>query len=236
MKICAISDTHCHHDKLVIPECDLLLHSGDFTSMGRVSEIYSFFEWAASIDVKNIVVCPGNHDIMFEDQWPFALKTISSALPPHIMQAGAEEKKAVFNLTDTDVTITILNQGVTTIDGLKIWGEPRTPAFGDGWAFNVSRGAKSIWGEMPSDIDLLLAHGPPLGCGDVVRRDDSMIHVGCYDLAERIKKDTVLKTVVCGHIHEGYGLYGLSGTDIYNVSNMNERYQLLNSPVEFEIG
>jgi predicted phosphodiesterase len=34
MKICAISDTHNQHSELKIPECDILIHAGDFTNNG----------------------------------------------------------------------------------------------------------------------------------------------------------------------------------------------------------
>jgi predicted phosphodiesterase len=32
MKICFLSDTHCRHNELIIPECDIIIHCGDCTS------------------------------------------------------------------------------------------------------------------------------------------------------------------------------------------------------------
>lgn len=42
MKLVVISDTHGQHDKLTIPECDVLIHCGDFTPDGKYNHVRDF--------------------------------------------------------------------------------------------------------------------------------------------------------------------------------------------------
>ena len=47
MRITHISDTHNKHKQLngKLPGGDLLIHSGDFTSIGREHEVKNFINW-----------------------------------------------------------------------------------------------------------------------------------------------------------------------------------------------
>src|SRR5262245_26487612 len=49
MKICCISDTHEMHERLEIPQCDLLLHAGDITFRGDLHRIAEFDDWCHSL-------------------------------------------------------------------------------------------------------------------------------------------------------------------------------------------
>jgi len=121
------------------------------------------------------------------------------------------------------------------IEGIKIYGEPRTPTFGHGWAYNVNRrGSSSHWDLVPDDIDILLTHGPPDGCGDAVTYPPGE-HVGCESMRRMLHDHPNIKVVICGHIHESYGHYRMRGIDVYNVAQLNLQYQPVNSPVEFEL-
>ena len=42
MKILCISDTHTHTQDLVLPDADILIHSGDFTYTGTHEEVVGF--------------------------------------------------------------------------------------------------------------------------------------------------------------------------------------------------
>ena len=67
MKIVLISDTHCMHDRLEVPDGDVLVHAGDFTWRGRPQEIDEFNRWLEKLPHKHKLVIAGNHDRMFED-------------------------------------------------------------------------------------------------------------------------------------------------------------------------
>ena len=62
MRILHISDTHGLHRKPILPEADVLVHSGDFTFAGAESEAYDFMEWLISLPYNNKVFIAGNHD------------------------------------------------------------------------------------------------------------------------------------------------------------------------------
>ena len=71
MRITHISDTHNHHAKLQddLPGGDLLIHSGDFSSIGRRSEIERFIKWFNNVDNYTYkVFIAGNHDLTFESE------------------------------------------------------------------------------------------------------------------------------------------------------------------------
>jgi 3',5'-cyclic AMP phosphodiesterase CpdA len=65
MRITHISDTHNKHNQLngLLPGGDLLIHSGDISSLGRKSEVERFVKWFNDIDnYTNKVFIAGNHD------------------------------------------------------------------------------------------------------------------------------------------------------------------------------
>lgn len=47
-RIVAVSDTHMYHEKLVIPDGDILVHAGDMTRSGKLSEVTMVGEWLNS--------------------------------------------------------------------------------------------------------------------------------------------------------------------------------------------
>ena len=217
MKFVVISDTHRKHKQLELPAGDILLHAGDFTSKGYSGEIEDFAKWLSKQPFEYKVIIPGNHDIMFENDWERAC-----------------------SFFDSDVHI--LDQTLCEIDGIRIWGEPRTPEFHpEYWVYNVPRSKmyEQCWSKVPENIDILLTHGPPHGCGDVcedMHIDGRFIHVGCTKQRKFLSERDDIKAVFCGHVHEGYGRYRYANIDVYNASVCNLRYQVVNPPVVYELG
>lgn len=62
--------------------------------------------------------------------------------------------------------------------------------------------AKVIWDAIPSDVDLLVTHGPPYGILDV---NSEHKHSGSQDLRGKVLKIKP-KYHVFGHIHESHGM------------------------------
>jgi len=58
-----VSDTHARHDRMIMPEGDVLLHAGDFSSIGLMNDITRFSEWLRDLPYQHKVVIAGNHDI-----------------------------------------------------------------------------------------------------------------------------------------------------------------------------
>lgn len=221
-RIVAISDTHSQHGRLKIPECDILIHSGDFMTDGmRFQEIKVFNDWAGDLlhegTVQHAVLVAGNHDLLLDPA--FAGKY---GLPVQ---------------TELLSNWCYLNNSGVELCGLKIYGYPEQPEFYN-WGFNAPRESMYEYvSKIPLDTDILVTHGPPQDYGDETYTGE---HVGCEFLTERLELSLHVKLVVCGHIHHAYGEYLLknkygNSTTVLNASSCNERYQPVNAPLVFEL-
>ena len=139
---------------------------------------------------------------------------------------------------------TYLEDEYADVCGLKVWGSPWSPTFGH-WAFmRDDSGLAEIWDKIPTDVDVIISHGPPRGFGDLVRLHHSPNagqHVGSVTLYNRLcyQHFPNLKLLACGHIHEGYGSYifsaDLNTFDVINGSWLDEKYQPGNPPIVIDI-
>ncbi len=199
MRIVLISDTHGSHDGLLLPEGDLLIHAGDLSKRGRLTEVTEFMQWFGKQPHRHKVLIAGNHDFMAEKE-------------PGLFQSLIPEG------------VTYLNDSGTEIEGLKIWGSPIQPWFYD-WAFNRKRGAeiKKHWDLIPSDTDILITHGPPYGILDKCENGDV---VGCEELLAKVLQINP-RLHVFGHIHEAHGMEQRGKTTYVNAAVLNLRYMLV---------
>lgn len=217
VRIVAIGDTHTKHRQLILPEGDILVHTGDFMNSGEdFRNIIDFNFWLAEQKFDHKVVIAGNHDRLFENQSSFARSLLTSA--------------------------TYLENSGVDILGLKFWGSPFTPEF-CGWSFMRGRGVEMAqeWKKIPRDLDVLLVHGPPFGFLDQYEGK----HVGCEALAVALYRRNV-RIVLCGHIHPGHGRAematesstehpGWPPTLIANVAVLDAKYQLAYSPTVIDV-
>lgn len=201
VRCCSISDTHSLHDNLaeVMPAGDLLLHTGDFTNVGKPDDIEKFAKWFVGLPFRYKVVIAGNHDKGFEKNPQEARKILQdNGFLVRTADTGAEG----FPKLNPGECVYLEDAGVT-VEGLKIFGSPWQPWFFD-WAFNLHRGAqiRSVWKKLPLDTDILLTHGPVWGFVDKTSSEE---HAGCADLLEKILE---MQPVVhiSGHIHEARGV------------------------------
>ncbi len=116
--------------------------------------------------------------------------------------------------------------------GIKFYGSPHQPAYGQGWAFNMERNSEEIrskWSAIPDDTDVLITHGPPLGFQDLCSNGD---HGGCEDLLKEVVGRIKPKYHVFGHIHEAYGMASNGETTFVNASTCTlEGYEPINFPI-----
>jgi Icc-related predicted phosphoesterase len=217
IKLTLLSDTHSKH-KLVLkehlPGGDILIHTGDISSMGYEHELINFLNWFNEIPSYFYkVFIAGNHDWIFQQQ-PDYVKQVMENYP----------------------NITYLQDNFITFDewGLNIYGSPWQPEFND-WAFNLPRNGKElkeIWSMIPNNVDILLTHGPAYGYVDKVKsKGDSL---GCELLEKRIKEvEPILH--VCGHIHSANGFAYDSITTYINASILDEAYKYSYPPHNIEL-
>ena len=213
-RITFISDTHTKHDKVsgFLTGGDILVHAGDLTGRGYITEIENFMKWYDNInnyDTK--VFIAGNHDLGFENDNEkvkgllTGYKTIEY-LQDDLLMVGDDYDKMV-----------------------KIWGTPWQPEFHN-WAYNLPRGEKlkEKWDMIPTNTDILITHGPPFGKLDYVPYDG--VNVGCEELMKRVEQIKP-KIHVFGHIHEGYGYVFDGTTHFINAAVLNGRYEFRNKPI-----
>jgi len=147
MKIWHISDTHGYHDLLKVPDgIDMVIHSGDCSNprdpYNNEPEVREFIHWFKGLPIKHKVYVAGNHDTSIE-------------------------KRLVTKQDFTDYNIIYLENEYVEINGLKLFGSPHTPQFGN-WAFMKSREKlERFWrNAIHEPCDIVITHGPPKGILD----------------------------------------------------------------------
>lgn len=185
MKILHISDTHGFHEQfpmIKFDDIDVVIHSGDCSNWRdpyrNESEVRVFIAWYKSVPVKHKIFVAGNHDTSIE-------------------------KKMITKQDFEDAGIIYLENEEIVIDGIKFWGSPHTPQFGD-WAFMKSREKISrVWDTIPEDTQVLIVHGPPKGIRDLsFDRQGQLEYCGCGALTKKCFKLPKLQLVAYGHIHD----------------------------------
>jgi Icc-related predicted phosphoesterase len=216
-RITFISDSHTKHEKLngFLTGGEILIHAGDLTSRGYITEIENFMGWYDKIDnYDHKVFIAGNHDFGFQED----NEKLRGLLTGYKNIDYLQDELFMFG-EDYDNMI-------------KIWGSPWQPEFHN-WAFNLPRGEriKEKWDMIPLNIDILITHGPPFGKLDYVPYNN--INVGCEDLLARVQE--IKPKIHCfGHIHEGFGYVFDGHTHYINAAVLNGRYEFRNKPLTID--
>lgn len=232
MVICHISDTHGakFHSKLRIPECDVLIHSGDIGNRTNNLELAEFLIWFSEQPAKKKIFIAGNHDLILDKNWVETQKERNSIVGM-IAEQMYEEGQKLLKKFDVEY---LLNSGCE-YEGIKFWGSPYSPSFHrEHWAFNADKGREisRYWDMIPTDTDVLIVHTPPFGIQDWLNNGQE--RQGCLELNIVVSNIQPL-LFLCGHIHEGYG-YEVKGRTTYvNSSVLNKEYVLTNEPFLIEI-
>jgi len=114
---------------------------------------------------------------------------------------------------------------------ISVWATPWSNTFMQ-WAFMKEPGdLEPVYAGIPRGTDILVSHQPPYGYGDRAFDLDSgqERNVGSRELLAAIERVRP-KIVICGHVHDGHGRYEHQGIPIHNVSVVDERYRLVNTP------
>lgn len=243
-RITHISDTHNKHKQLngKLPGGDILIHSGDLSSIGREHEVKGFVKWFNEIDnYTHKIFIAGNHDLSFDSEKLFRDKSeyFDRKVYEGVAKDGKPEWLENLLLTGLKPNVFYLEDSFVELDQIKIWGSPITPTFGYGWAFNKDRGhdINEVWNKIPSDTDIVITHGPIYGYCD--RAANTNQNVGCADLYHKLR-EVQPHLHFSGHIHEAYGwkTMGLGGSwydlQAFNGCSCNLRYEAENLPITFD--
>jgi len=218
MIITLISDTHLKHNEITqdLPGGDLLLHSGDISSMGYQHEVQQFCKWFNNVEnYDHKIFIAGNHDWGFQNNVEKIMEIVNSY-------------KTVDYIQDETISVGDDDKMV------NIYGSPWQPEFYN-WAFNLPKNGVELaakWDAIPDNTDILITHGPAFGVLDTVA-GKMWDNLGCQLLTNKIKSIKP-KIHVCGHIHSGYGYYFDGDTHFINASVLNEAYQYTNKPITID--
>ena len=225
-----------------MPGGDILIHSGDISSLGRKHEVEGFIDWFNKIDnYTHKIFIAGNHDMSFDREALLRTKL-------DYFDGGrnnwdtpcADGKPEWLNdmlAIDLAPNVFYLENSYVMLDGLKIWGSPITPSFGYGWAFNKDRGEdiSKVWDMIPNDTDIVITHGPIYGYRDKTYR--TYENVGCADLLHKLN-EVKPHLHFSGHIHEDYGYapiqYGDWSSYAFNGCICTLSYEPNNNPITFD--
>ena len=204
-RLVILSDTHGQHDRIAVPDGDILIHAGDFCRFGRLGDIGVFNAWLATLPHKVKIVIAGNHELPLEDM--------------------PEPARGL--LTDC---VYLQDQSHEAF-GLKFYGSPWQPRFFD-WAFNANPDKlREVWARIPDDTDVLITHSAPSG---ILSASKELRECGCGELRARLENISP-KLHVFGHIHESYGRLERNGTTHINASICNADYEPVNPPVIIDL-
>lgn len=161
------------------------------------------------------IVIAGNHDFCF--------------------QKHPEESRQILS----DAGIIYLEDEAIELYGIKFYGIPWTPTFGN-WAFMKSEAdLREVWDAVPRETDVLISHGPPYGILDLTQDGE---HAGSKTHA-RVIQSIRPRLNVFGHIHEAYGISYIESKhftdrwriDYVNACLTNFRYQMVNQPIIYDL-
>ena len=207
VRIVVLSDTHSVHREMVhdIPDGDILVHAGDFTQRGTVSQVRDFLDWFSAFPHPFKILVAGNHDISFD---------------PKAVRMGRFQEE--IEHPDLDGVKSFIPENCIYLEnercevmGLRFYGSPDVRQHGSpGQAFSFERSElKALREAIPDDIDVLITHSPPLGVLDLCHHGDFS---GCEDLLVQVNERIKPKLHIFGHIHESYGAVSNGTTTFVN--------------------
>jgi hypothetical protein len=208
IRLLILSDTHdsAFPDPVSLPTVDIVIHCGDLTMIGGLSNFRKAFEALSKCPAELKLVIPGNHDVSLDPTW------WAQNLDEDDDTAEPERAKDLAASFASNGVI-LLDEGTHRIslqDGriLTLYASPYTPDF-NGYAFaytetedRFNTGAHAI----PANANIVITHGPPLIPTADYRLDlgRNGEHCGCSKLWTAIER-TRPRLHCFGHIHEGYG-------------------------------
>jgi hypothetical protein len=232
VRIVAVSDLHGFLPE--IPACDLLIVAGDvcpdrFGPFMAVHDPYqqqAWFDrkvrpWLAEAPATHKLLTWGNHD------WCGQLCSFRLDSPRNARTTDLQI------LVDDGTTVPVAGEAGSDV---SVWATPWSNQFMR-WAFmKQPRDLEPVYSAIPDGVDILVSHQPPHGHVDRAFDLDTgrVEHVGSRELLLAIERVRP-RVVICGHVHAAFGRSEHLGIPIYNVSVVDERYQLANAPTVIDL-
>jgi predicted phosphodiesterase len=207
MRFVCVADLHGYLPE--IPPCDVLLVAGDVCptdderpATQRRWLQSTFAGWLAGVPARSIIGVAGNHEFVGETD-PAALRDLDW----HYLQDEGLE-----------------------LDGLTYYGSPWTARFQE-WAFMLDEDELAKrWEAIPSGLDVLCVHSPPVGLGDEIGE----FSIGSPSLLAAID-ERAPRLCVYGHAHDGYGVRQRGPTTLINAAYCGADYRPAHEPIVFDL-
>ncbi|KAJ5764092.1 hypothetical protein N7533_002773 [Penicillium manginii] len=195
-----VSDTHGYTPSeagFKLPAGDVLIHAGDLTNNGSMSELRRTMDWISKADFEIKILVAGNHDVSLDPEF--------YAKHGHTFhgQKLEDPQQCIDIVTGAAPSVIFLQHQAVTIRLTRENG-PRT-------AFTVSKGhgpldmsPARLWHSgtrSPPNVDIVVTHTPPQHLCD--RKPDGSF-VGCNSLRQTLSRIRP-PLAICGHVHEGRG-------------------------------
>lgn len=226
MKICAFSDMHGNLG-FEIDACDIVLICGDIVPLNiqrnaTLTEVWlkeTFIPWCISLPCEKVVFVGGNHDFLLADN------------PSRIRLLLQGQDKVVY-----------LDCETFEYQGKVIYGTPMCKPFRR-WAFMPSYEVQDEKYErhlkIIGHIDIVMAHDAPYGVSDILLQKDCWwadgSHIGNHSLRKFIE-NAKPQILLHGHLHStSHSKEMLGDTEVYNVSLLDENYEMVYKPLYIEL-
>ena len=207
VRVTVISDTHMQHERLVLPEGDLLIHCGDMFDLysRNPADLRGLDSWFARQPFDRIVCTGGNHDHLLEHTLGFLAQPFRHA--------------------------EYLQDQAVRYRGLIVYGSPWVPGLPT-HAFHKDRSElEAAWAHVPTGVDILVTHTPPLG---VLDRSSRGVSFGCPELAWQLRR--IAPRVHCfGHVHASAGQARLGQTLFINAASVGSGGTVIRPPITFAL-
>lgn len=228
VRIMVISDTHGAAflpRQAELPKVDILLHCGDLTNRGRLSEYENTLSLLSSIDAELKLAIAGNHDCTIDAEY-YGNRGPEIDGPEYSSSTAVAAMRLMKGRKALQAGVEFLHEGVHNFRlrsgaNFTLYASPYYPASGDGSfphmayryesnqdRFNppekATKYAEAIATTPIPDypnVDIVMTHTPPLGHLDQVKNGG---YLGCRSLQRAIAR--AKPRLHCfGHIHEGNG-------------------------------
>ncbi|KNG83228.1 Ser/Thr protein phosphatase family protein [Aspergillus nomiae NRRL 13137] len=201
-----VSDTHGYTPAeagFKLPAGDVLIHAGDLTNQGSITELRKTIDWVAAADFEVKIVICGNHDITLDPNFyaKHGPKFHNQRLedPQKCIEVVTASSSIVFLRHQSALVRLTRPNGPNTI--FKVFGSPFSQSPGT-WAWGYeSVDAVALWSRIPLDTDLVVTHTPPRSHCDRRATGGS---VGCEALRQALGRVRP-SLAICGHVHESRG-------------------------------
>ena len=206
-----------------LPNTDVLLHCGDLTMLGLLSEFESVISMLGRIEAELKLVIAGNHDVSLDEEYYRRAgkfqhgPAYDSDMPDKAMKMwkGDLARNAGVTYLEEGTHEFTLKSGAT----FTIYASPYQPEFCD-WAFpyekhedrfnpleyTLADAHNVAQNPIEGHPDIVMTHGPAFNCLD---RQYEGLKCGCPHLMRALMRTQPLLHC-CGHIHEAHGAEKIS--------------------------